>query len=319
MLTETVARWWSPEGLAAMAGKQAVVTGANGGLGLATARALSAAGAAVVVACRDLGKAADAVEACQTAGGRPEARRLDLADLASVDEFCDRLRRDSDGIDLLVNNAGVMAPRHREVTADGFELQFGTNHLGHFALTAGVWPLLRPQARVVTVASTAAAHGRVDLDDLQAERRYVAMRAYAQSKLANLLFCVELDRRLRRAGADIRSVAAHPGYAATGITGHAGSGGAYDAVMAFANRFVAQPAEIGALPVLWAAASPRVEGGEYIGPAGPLHLWGPPRPQSLPQPARDPGVARELWAVSEKLVGVTFDPPAAASGPEGRR
>jgi NAD(P)-dependent dehydrogenase (short-subunit alcohol dehydrogenase family) len=314
VLTEVLARWWGPEGMAGVSGRRAVVTGANGGIGLATARALAAAGATVVLACRDLGRAEPAVEACRATGGRAEARRLDLADLASVAAFCETVAADGHGVDLLVNNAGVMAPRPRAVTADGFEAQLGTNHLGHFALTAGLWTVLAPGARVVTVASTAADHGRLDLDDLQSERRYVPMRAYAQSKLANLLFSVELDRRLRAAHAGTLAVAAHPGYAATGITGTASGGRAYGAVMAFANRFVAQPAEIGALPVLAAAVEPDIGGGEYLGPAGPLHLWGPPRRQGLPPAALDPEVARALWEESERLTGVTLDPSTAATG-----
>src|SRR5215216_1528127 len=211
---------WDADRIPAQAGRIAIVTGANSGLGLVTARELARKGALVVLACRNLdkGRAELADVEAAASGPRPELEELDLASLDSVRAFAERFRKNHDGLDLLVNNAGVMAPPRRH-TADGFELQFGTNHLGHFALTGLLLPLMegREDARVVTLSSTAHKTGRIAFDNLNGDRHYFRWRAYGQSKLANLLFTLELDRRLRARGSTVKSLAAHPGYAATNL------------------------------------------------------------------------------------------------------
>jgi NAD(P)-dependent dehydrogenase (short-subunit alcohol dehydrogenase family) len=291
---------WTTNDMPSQRGRRVVVTGANSGLGKVTAAELAAAGADVVLACRDVRKGEDAAA---TMTGQVAVRRLDLADLASVRAFA----ADTGEIDLLVNNAGVMAPP-RGTTADGFELQLGTNHLGHFALTARLLPALRgrPDARVVTVSSGAHRIGRIDFDDLQRERHYNRWRAYGQSKLANLLFALELDRRLRAAGAPIKSLAAHPGYADTNLQFAAPP--LLDRItMAITNRLIAQSAEMGALPTLYAATVRDLEGGLFIGPDGFLEQRGHPKVVAPSSAARDPDTARRLWEVSEALTGTTFD------------
>jgi NAD(P)-dependent dehydrogenase (short-subunit alcohol dehydrogenase family) len=244
-------------------------------------------------------------EAAASIPGEHQVRRLDLADLASVREFAESL----DGeIDVLVNNAGVMAtPEGR--TKDGFELQFGTNHLGHFALTNLLLP--RIKERVVSVSSGAHRIGGLDLDDLNWERRsYSRWRAYGQSKLSNLLFILELQRRLAEAGSDIRAVAAHPGYAATNLQQHTGSR-LQDAFMVVSNKLFAQSDEMGALPTLYAATQD-VPGGAYVGPDGFQEQRGHPTLVGRSKAASDPESARRLWTLSEELTGVSF-PLAPAS------
>jgi NAD(P)-dependent dehydrogenase (short-subunit alcohol dehydrogenase family) len=277
-------------------GRTVVVTGANSGLGLVAARAFAGAGAHVILAVRDTtrGEAAAA-----TVAGRAEVRALDLSDLASVAAFADAL----DGpVDILVNNAGVMAvPRAR--TKDGFELQIGTNHLGHFALTNRL--LAQITSRVVTLSSFAHRTGRIDLQDLNFERRrYGRWTAYGQSKLANLLFTLELQRRLTAAGSPVRALAAHPGYARTNLQSHTGSG-LQNALMAVTNRVVAQSAEMGVLPVLYAATMD-LAGGAYVGPGGPQELRGHPAIAGRSDAALDAEMAMGLWDLSERLTGVTF-------------
>src|SRR3954452_12212456 len=244
------------------AGRRVIVTGASSGIGFEAAKELAAHGAHVIAACRDVAKGE---QAAAKMTGDVQLRRLDLADLASVREFAAGV----DGpIDLLVNNAGVMAPPRRE-TADGFELQIGTNHLGHFALTAQLIGAMdgRDDARVVTVSSGAHRMGKIDFDDLNWEKRYSRWRAYGQSKLANLMFALELDRRLRAAGSPIKSLAAHPGYSATNLQSAAVP--TIDRlVMVVTNKILAQDAEIGALCQLYAATNPEAESGMYIGPDG---------------------------------------------------
>ena len=286
-----------------------MVTGANSGLGLSTARELARAGARVVLACRNLEKGEAARREIEAAApGAPlELEQLDLSSLDSVRAFADRF---SGGLDLLINNAGVMAPP-RGRTADGFELQFGTNHLGHFALTGLLLRTLegRSGARVVTVSSTAHRMGRINFDDLHGERRYRRWRAYGQSKLANLIFALELDRRLRGAGSTISSLAAHPGYAATNL--QSASAPVLDrAVMVLTNLLIAQDAEVGALSLLYAATQPGLEGGTYVGPDGRGEQRGHPQPEAVPaRAALDETVAAQLWAVSEEATGVHFDLP----------
>jgi NAD(P)-dependent dehydrogenase (short-subunit alcohol dehydrogenase family) len=296
---------WSVQDIPDQSGRTAVVTGANSGLGLVTARELARAGASVVMACRNLDKGHAAVDQVRAAvpGARVQLEELDLASLASVRGFAERFKATHDGLDLLVNNAGVMAPPRRR-TMDGFELQFGTNHLGHFLLTSLLLEAMegREDARVVTLSSTAHKFGRIAFDNLNGDRRYFRWRAYGQSKLANLLFMLELDRRLRAGGSSVKSLAAHPGYAATNLQSAAAP--LVDrVVMKIANPVVAQSDEMGALPTLYAATQPGLEGGTYVGPDGPGEQRGHP---TIVQPngrARDPENARRLWEVSERMTG----------------
>jgi NAD(P)-dependent dehydrogenase (short-subunit alcohol dehydrogenase family) len=307
---------WTADQIPGQRGRIAVVTGANSGLGLATARELARAGARVVIACRNVEKGASAARRIESAvpDAQVEVEALDLASLDSVRAFAERFRAEHGGLDLLINNAGVMAPP-RSTTAEGFELQLGTNHLGHFALTALLIDTMegRDDARVVTVSSGAHRIGRMQFDDLQGERRYNRWRAYGQSKLANLLFALELDRRLRAAGFAIRSVAAHPGYAATNLQSAAPP--TIDrVVMAVTNRLVAQSAEMGALPILYAATYPGLEGGSFVGPDGIGEQRGHPTLVAPSRAARDDAVARRLWAVSEELTGAPFELRTEAAG-----
>ncbi|HWE63970.1 MAG TPA: oxidoreductase, partial [Chloroflexota bacterium] len=253
---------WTEHDIPAQSGRLAVITGANSGLGFHAALQLAQHGAGVVLACRDTGKAERAAAQIRSAapGANVEVAELDLASLASVRHFATTFAGTRPGLDLLVNNAGVMALPYRR-TADGFEMQLGTNHLGHFALTGLLLPSLlrRPGARVVTVSSNAAASGHMHFDDLQGEHGYKPWSAYGQSKLANLLFMRQLDRLLRARGLDLVSVGAHPGYAATNLQGtgpRMGGRRGMGIVMALANRLFAQPASRGALPELYAATAP---------------------------------------------------------------
>jgi NAD(P)-dependent dehydrogenase (short-subunit alcohol dehydrogenase family) len=233
-----------------------------------------------------------------------EMRRLDLADLGSVREFAGEVPGAHDGLDLLINNAGVMAPPRRR-TADGFELQFGTNHLGHFALTNALLETMegREDARVVTLSSTAHKMGRINFDNLNGDRHYFRWNAYGQSKLANLLFMLELDRRLRGSGSAVKSLAAHPGYAATNLQSAAAP--MLDRlVMKVSTAVIAQNDEMGALPTLYAATQPGLEGGTYVGPGGFQEQRGHPKIVQPSGRARDPETASRLWEVSERLTAV---------------
>jgi NAD(P)-dependent dehydrogenase (short-subunit alcohol dehydrogenase family) len=287
---------WTATDLPALDGRTVIVTGANSGIGLTAARELAGAGARVVLAVRDTDKGA---QAAATIVGATEVRRLDLADLASIHAFADGW---TDNVDILINNAGVMAVPQRR-TADGFELQIGTNHLGHFALTN----LLLEQItdRVVTVSSTAHWTGKIRLDDLNWEDGgYGRWTAYCQSKLANLLFTLELQRRLHEAGSDVLAHAAHPGYANTNLQSHTGSG-LQHAFMAVTNRLLAQSDAMGALPTLYAATQD-LPGDTYIGPGGFKEQRGHPALAQRSAAARDGETARRLWDVSEELTGVAF-------------
>jgi NAD(P)-dependent dehydrogenase (short-subunit alcohol dehydrogenase family) len=301
---------WTSEQIPAQDGRTAVVTGANSGLGLVTARELARHGASVVLACRNTEKGERALREIEAAspGARLELSELDLGDLASIESFAERVRsgHGQSGLDLLINNAGVMAPPRRETT-DGFELQLGTNHLGHFALTARLIDLMqgRPDARVVTLSSNAHKTGRIDFGDLQREHRYTRWGAYGQSKLANLMFALELDRRLRVAGSMVKSVAAHPGYAATNLQS-AAAPAADRLVMKLTNLILAQSADMGALPSLYAATFPGLDGGSYVGPDGIGEFRGHPHLATPTGAARDEQVAARLWEVSEELTGVRF-------------
>jgi NAD(P)-dependent dehydrogenase (short-subunit alcohol dehydrogenase family) len=306
---------WTADRIPDQSGRTVVVTGANSGLGLVTARELARKGAAVVLACRNLekGKSARKEVEAHVPGAPLELEELDLASLDSVREFAERVKAGHQGLDLLINNAGVMATPRRS-TADGFELQFGTNHLGHFALTGLLIGEMegREDARVVTLSSGAHRIGRIAFDNLRGDRRYFRWRAYGQSKLANLLFALELDRRLRAAGSTVKSLAAHPGYAATNLQ-FAGPPGLDAAVMKVSNTVIAQSGEMGALPTLYAATEPGLEGGTFCGPDGFLEQRGHPKPVAPSSAARDEQVARRLWEVSEEMTGVRFDLAGAAA------
>ncbi|MFR9801650.1 oxidoreductase [Pseudonocardia sp. RS010] len=301
---------WTTADIPDQTGRTVVVTGANSGIGLAAAQALVAAGAHVVLACRDLAKgerAAGSITASTTppargAAGSAEVRELDLADLSSVGRFAAGLDRP---VDVLVNNAGLMAvPEQR--TADGFEMQIGTNFLGHFALTGLLLP--RISDRVVTLSSLMHRWGRIDLDDLNWERRrYQRWLAYGQSKLADLMFAYELQHRFVAAGSRLRSTAAHPGYAATNLQARTGT--VQDRFMALANRVVAQDAAAGALPTLYAATVADLPGGTYVGPGGPGGTRGAPVPVGSSRPSHDRAVQRALWQRAEALTGVSIAVP----------
>ncbi|MBP7125097.1 SDR family NAD(P)-dependent oxidoreductase [Myxococcota bacterium] len=294
---------WDAAKIPDQRGRTALVTGANSGIGFHTALELARKGARVILACRDPARGTEAVEAIrgEVPGAFVEFRPLDLARLESVREAAEGLAVEIDRLDLLVLNAGVMVPPHGK-TADGFELQVGVNHLGHFALAARLWPLVRrtPGSRVVTVSSMAHRAGRIDLEDLHWERRrYVAFRAYGQSKLANLVFMKELDRRIREADLPVQSVAAHPGWTRTNLARHSG-------FMDFFSRWWAMDAAQGALPTLRAATDPEVHGGDYLGPDGWFEIRGWPRVVGCSARARDPGTGRALWEASERATGVRF-------------
>ncbi len=303
---------WVEENVPDLSGKVAVITGANSGLGLQIAAVLVARRADVVMAVRDQAKGERAAEEIRRA--MPEAcieiMALDLASQVAIRSFADAFAGTHDRLDMLINNAGIMAIPHR-VTADGFEMQFGTNHLGHFALTGLLLSLIlqTPKARVITVSSGAHILGRIDFDDLQSERSYSKWGAYGQSKLANLLFAYELQRKLAAAGSGAISVAAHPGYAATNLqaVGPAMEGSKrWLKIMAGANRILAQSAAMGALPILYAATSSDLRGGDYIGPDGLLGQRGFPVKGHSNGRSHDQAVADRLWMVSEQLTGVTY-------------
>ncbi len=305
---------WTATDIPDQTGRLAVVTGANSGLGLATARELARAGAHVVLAVRSSakGELAAAAIAEQVPGANVEVRELDLGDLASVKRFAETLVSKTPVLDLLINNAGVMMPP-RSTTADGFELQFGTNHLGHFALTGRLLGALAKadDPRVVTVSSLEHKRGYITFDDLQRERSYSPRGAYQQSKLANALFALELDRRAHAADMPVISVLAHPGYSATNLQTTGPTGVSRFVMKHLGNRLLAQSADQGALPQLYAATAPGVKGGEYYGPDGRGEMRGHPTLVQPIQEARDPEVARRLWEVSEELTGV--HPPIAAA------
>ena len=279
-----------------MTGKTVIVTGANSGIGRAAATALAEHGARLVLAVRNTDKG-DA--AASQMSGTTEVRRLDLASLDSVKEFAAAW---NEPIDILINNAGIMIPPLSR-TADGFEMQFGTNHLGHFALTN----LLLPHVtrRVVTVASGAHRMGSIDFDDLNWEQKsYKAWRAYGQSKLSNLLFTAELQRRLIGAGSDVLANAAHPGYSATNLQSHS-ENRVMEVLMAIGNRVIAQDDQGGALPTLYAAVAD-IPGNSYAGPSGFMEGRGAPKLVGRSSAASDMETARRLWDVSEQLTGVSF-------------
>lgn len=289
---------WTASDLTDQSGKVAIVTGANSGLGKVTATELSRVGARVILACRNVeaGRAAAA-----EMSGDVDVRALDLADLNSVQAFAEAVDAP---IDLLINNAGVMAVPQRS-TAQGFELQFGTNHLGHFALVGRLLDRLKEAKapRVVVLSSNAHKAGRINLDDLQSEKKYGRWAAYGQSKLANLMYAYEFARRAKSADSPIVVTAAHPGYAATSLQNKTESW--MDQLMQVGNALLAQSAEAGAWPTLYAATTD-VPSGTYIGPLGFQQLRGHPGPVSSTKASKDAAVASKLWDVSEELTGVTY-------------
>jgi NAD(P)-dependent dehydrogenase (short-subunit alcohol dehydrogenase family) len=289
-------------------GKTAVVTGATGGLGYETALALAKAGAEVILTGRDDRKGQSAIEKIsrEVIGAKISYEHLDLASLASIADFAQRMGvRQS--LDLLINNAGVMALPRRQTTADGFEMQFGTNYLGHFALTARLMPLLRRSSgpRVVSVSSLAHRTGFIDFDDLQGARVYSPWKAYGQSKLACLVFALELQRRSDAGGWNLTSNAAHPGFSRTNLFA-SGPGGLLSVATDFAAPLFGHSAADGARPILFAATSPQAEPGAYYGPGGIGELRGAPAPALIMPQARDAATAARLWDVSEKLTGTSF-------------
>ncbi|MEJ5946283.1 oxidoreductase [Pseudokineococcus basanitobsidens] len=310
---------WSEQDVPDQRGRTALVTGANSGLGLNVSRALAQHGARVLMGARDPERGRAAVERVRRAapGADVELLEVDLASLASVRAAAEEVRRRTDDrLDLLFANAGVMAVPRGE-TEDGFERQLGTNHLGHFALVGKVMPALRaaPAARVVSTSSGAHRSGRMAFDDLMGREHYSRWGAYGQSKLANLLFTSELQRRLQAAGSDVLAVAGHPGYAATGLQSGATAGvpvPGLRALMGLANRLLAQSDADGALPLLRAGTDPGARGDEYYGPDGRGEMRGAPVLVGRSERARDDAAARRLWAESEKLTGVTYDLTRAA-------
>jgi NAD(P)-dependent dehydrogenase (short-subunit alcohol dehydrogenase family) len=304
----TQERWTSAD-VGDQQGRTAVVTGANTGIGFQTARALAEHGASVVLACRDAAKAkaaADRITATAPAA-KVSTLRLDLASLASVHAANDSLRSSHARLDLLINNAGVMMPP-RGQTEDGFELQLGINHLGHFAFTGLVLDLLlaTPGSRVVTVASPAHQRGRINFDDLQSERRYHRMAAYGQSKLANLLFTYELQRRLAAAGAQTIALAAHPGASRTELNRHLPAIALVRGREWGIWRPITQSPQQGTLSILRAAADPHARGGDYYGPHGRFQYKGYPVLVASSARSHHADAQRRLWQESERLTGVTY-------------
>lgn len=282
----------------------------TGGLGFEDALALARAGAEVIVAGRNPDKGADAVAKIVEEVPKADVRfeQIDLASLQSVAAFVQRMRDQRQSLDLLVNNAGVMVPPQRQETVDGFELQFATNYLGHFALTAGLMPLLRAgkNARVVTLSSVAARRGAIDLADLNARNAYNPMKVYSQSKLACLMFALELDRRSKANGWGVASLAAHPGIARTDLLHNAPGRFSVTGLARSLLWFLFQPAAQGALPTLFAATSPAARGGAYYGPDGMGETRGSPSEAKVPPQALDMDFSTRLWTASERLAGVDF-------------
>jgi NAD(P)-dependent dehydrogenase (short-subunit alcohol dehydrogenase family) len=309
---------WTTADIPPLNGKTVVITGATGGLGHETALALAGAGATVVLTGRNDSKGRDALQ--QIRGKFPNAsiryEKLDLASLASVKDFATRLVAAHASLDLLVNNAGVMALPVRQTTADGFEMQFGTNYLSHYALTALLLPLLRRshQPRVVNLSSLAHRSGKIDFGDLQGERSYVPWKAYGQSKLAMLVFALELQRRSDAAGWGLMSNAAHPGYSRTDLIRNGpGASGVLWQINNLLQPLVSHSAAAGALPTLFTATSPEARGAGYYGPNGFYELKGPPAPAKIMPQAKDAATAKRLWDVSAELTGVSFDRVAVAA------
>ena len=294
---------WTKENMPDLTGKVAIVTGANSGIGYETAKGLAERGANVVLACRNLDKATIAANSIRrdVSNARLEIIRLDLADLDSVHEFSKTFQMNYDRLDILVNNAGVMTPPHTK-TSDGFELQFGANHLGHFALTGHLLDtiLSTSGARIINVSSIShrMGNGTIAFDNLNAEKGYEASAAYSQSKLANLLFTLELNQHFSEFNADAIAVASHPGWTATGLT---------RGLIHGISRVFAQSPAMGALPSLYAASAPNVQPNDYYGPSSLKETRGYPKKADKSVEAKDPQLAEQLWQVSEEMTAVHYD------------
>lgn len=299
---------WTTTSIPDCADKTILITGANSGLGYASTVALAARGAHVIMACRNPKRAAAAVARARSEAksDKIEAMSLDLGDLSSVSGFAEEFRSRFSELDVLMNNAGVMAtPRGR--TRDGFETQIGINHLGHFALTASLFDLVEAASgRVVNVSSIAARSGVIQLDDLMSEQGYSPFGAYAQSKLANLVFTFELGRRIEGAGSSVSSIAAHPGGSNTNLGMSVALPERVKKLAMPLTRPFFMDADRGALSQIFAAVSRDARAGAYYGPDGVQEIWGYPAPASVPRQARDSVVQRRLWELSEKLTGVEF-------------
>ncbi|CAN5120336.1 SDR family NAD(P)-dependent oxidoreductase [soil metagenome] len=299
---------WRTEDIPDQSGRTAVVTGANSGLGLATTRELARRGARVIMACRstDKGESVASDIRRQAPEAKLDVRSLDLGSLESIQAFANDLDLEAGRLDLLINNAGIMMTP-QQTTHDGFELQLGTNHLGHFALTGLLLDTVQSAeaGRVVTLSSIEHKSGHIEFGDLQSEDGYAPRKAYRQSKLANAIFGVELDRRLRAAGSSAISVLAHPGYSDTNLQ-TTGPTGPMKAILKVGNKLLAQDADTGALPTLYAATAPGVEGGDFYGPDGFKEMRGHPTHVDVIPEARDPGVASRLWDISEELTGIRY-------------
>ncbi len=293
---------WKFDNIPDQTGRVAIVTGANAGIGFASAQALAAKGATVILACRnqERGRAAlDKINATKPAGSA-ELWILDLSDLDSVRSFARDFEEAYDRLDLLINNAGVMIPPASK-TSDGFELQIGVNFLGHFALTGLLLESMEatPGARIVTVSSLAHRGGRITFERFRSTKGYRAFREYQQSKLACLMFSLELQRRLKARGSSVSSLAAHPGGTKTDLQRHNG-------LVSFVTQFVGMPADQGALPTLYAATEPSARGGDYIGPNGLYEMWGYPKHARIARRAKNPEVSQKLWQVAEDYTGVRY-------------
>jgi len=304
---------WTADLISSQAGRTFIVTGANSGLGFATTRELARHGAHVIMAVRNATKGEEALRTlrAEQPDASLELRPLDLADLDSIHAFATGIIANRVPVEVLINNAGIMMPP-RSLTRQGFESQFGANHLGHFALTGLLLDTLKAgrDARVVTVSSTLHKRGVIHFDDLTGERNYSPLAFYAQSKFANAVFGLELDRRLRAGRVPVKSILAHPGYSATNLQS-TGPTGLLKLVLKFTNRVVAQDVEIGALDQLYAATDPKAESGQFIGPDGRGESKGYPTIVQPVESARDPDIGKRLWRMSEELTGVHFDIPAA--------
>ncbi len=305
---------WNEDDIPDQSGRNIIITGANSGIGFEATKSFAANGATVIMACRDRDRAVAAKDDILVSNPNASLviHELDLADISSIRSFADTITSTYDELHGLCNNAGIMAIPQQE-TRDGFEKQFGVNHLGHFALTALLFERFADtpgESRVVTHSSQVHERGKIDFADLNSEQSYNKWDAYAQSKLANILFAYELHRRLSKESTNVKSVACHPGYAATNLQEWGPR--MYDQtirlwMMRIANFLLAQSAAKGALPLLYAATHPEITGGEYIGPSGLLNSRGSPAPQPSSDRSYDIDTARKLWAVSEELTGVSFD------------
>lgn len=288
--------------IANQVGKTILITGANAGLGLEDTKFLTGKGAHVIMACRDLEKANAAKNTvlAEHPGALLDVVQLNLADFASIDDFSSYILNTYSTLDVLINNAAAIMTSYQK-TAQGFELGFGVNHLGHFRLTALLLPLLlkTPKSRIVTVSSSAHKFGKIDFEDLKAEKKYKPMKSYSQSKLANLLFTFELQRKTNAVGKDILVVASHPGWANTHPP--------RSRVRGVLSRMLIQSPAMGALPTIFAAAGDGIVGGKYYGPSGFLEIRGFPKESKSSKSANDPTLATKLWTVSEKLTGVDYD------------